>query len=445
MNNSVKARSQEVLSMLQRSGVLLLLLFFLIPSLPVLSQSKNRSFATAADVRRDSSTRHLKHKSCGTWSSYVPDTLHPELTPFRRVRINIHVMLDGVGKNNFPDNAVGRQWIKDLVINANARLDKNTKMNLPHGNNTPVLRVPFHYVLTGEPGNPDDDGIYFHRDDSLFFMNKRARNQTSVYDNRQFQVYGARKDSVINVFLMEHHPDSVKSKTYRASNDGIGMGPWAKVVGCYNIWKTPTVMANGDTFRYSPWEAAALFNHELGHCLGLQHTWNTDDGCDDTPKNPGCWNFNEPPGCNDVSNNVMDYNAYKIAYSPCQLGRINKGFFDEKGTRKYLQPDWCAYEAAKTITIAAGTLAEWNSAVDVMGDLVVENNATLVLRCHTSLPPGGKVILNAKATLILDGGALTSRCALPFEGIEINRTKKASPEIYLKNGASIENALHPIQ
>lgn len=409
------------------------------------AQKTEKRFATAADIQRDSVDRFIKYKTCGTWAAYVPDTLHPEFTPFRQVRINIHVMLDSKGQNNFPDNSIGRQWIKDMITNANARLDKNTKMNLPKGNTTPVLRIPFHYVLTGRPGDPRDDGIYFHRDDSLFFMNKKAKNLTSVYDNRQYQVYGIQKDTVINVFLMEHHPDSVRSKTYRPSNDGIGMGPWAKIVGCYNIWKTPTVMKNGDTLRYSPWDAAALFNHELGHCLGLQHTWNTDDGCDDTPKNPGCWNVNEPPGCTDVSNNVMDYNAWKISYTPCQIGKINKNFYDDKVTRKYLVPEWCTFNESKTVTIESGTSAEWNGSMDVLGNLVVSNNAVLTIHCTTSLPPGGKVILYPKSTLILDGAILTSRCASPFEGIEIISNKKSSPKIYFKNGSVLQNAVHMME
>ena len=56
--------------------------------------------------------------------------------------------------------------------------------------------------------------------------------------------------------------------------------------------------------------------HELGHSLGLLHTWNQDDGCDDTPRNAGCWG-------DTCSNNMMDYNASQSALTACQLGIIH--------------------------------------------------------------------------------------------------------------------------
>jgi len=419
---------------------------FIIALLPVVTaQKSNEHFATLNDVIRDSSQKNIQSKNCNAYVGYEPDTTHPEYTPIRMVRINIHVMQDSKGQNNFPDNKQGRQWIKDLVANANMRLSSNQKMNLPQGNNTPVLPIPFRYVLTGRPGHPSDDGIYFHRDDTLSFLNKKARgSKNTAFDTRQYNTYGIQKDTVINIFMIEHNPDSLKSKTYRPSNDGIGMGPWAKIVGCYNIWKSPVVRAPGDTSRYSPWDASALFNHELGHCLGLQHTWNMDDGCDDTPKNPDCWNFNEPPGCTAVSNNVMDYNNWKSAYSPCQIGKIVMGFYNDKGTRKYLAPDWCTFNEAKSDTIQRGQTIEWNASIDVLGNLVVEPKATLIIHCTTSIPPGGRVILSSKSTLILDGCVLTSRCTSPFDGIVINGKGKKAPKIYLKNGAAVENVKHPI-
>jgi len=426
------------------SSYLLLLIALLLPSF-LWAQKVEKRFATAADVTSDSATRKIFTQSCNQIPSYIPDTLYPEFTPFRKVRINVHIIQDGKGQNNFSE-AEGKKFVEDMVGAANWRVQNNEKMNLPVGNKTPVLKPPFMFVLTGDPKNPGDDGIYFHRDDTLFCMNKKANGKqvNNVYDPRQFKKYGVQRDTVINIFLIEHCPDSIKSPTYKASNDGVGYPAWAKVVACYNLWKHPQITSNHDTIRFGSWDASALLLHELGHSLGLQHTWNMDDGCEDTPKNGGCWNYNEPAGCTEVSNNVMDYNAYKSSLTPCQIGKIFRGFYDDKGSRKYLLPDWCNYDAGKSVTIRRGDEIKWNGSMDIYGDLIVEDNATLTIVCTLSIPPGGKIILMPGATLIIDGGRITSRCSGQFEGIEIWSKKNKKPAIHLMHKAIIDNVAHPL-
>jgi hypothetical protein len=178
--------------------IIVWLLTLMVSSSVVYSQNSNKRFATKDDVTRDSSVRRTISKSCQQYLSYMPDTLHPEFTPVRMVRINIHVMQDGKGQNNFSEEE-GTRFIRQLITNANNRLGGNKKMNLPKDNTTPVLPIPYRYVLTGDPKVPGDDGIYFHRDDTLYSMNKKSKRKDNVYDRRQYEKYGVQKDSVINI------------------------------------------------------------------------------------------------------------------------------------------------------------------------------------------------------------------------------------------------------
>lgn len=121
-------------------------------------------------------------------------------------------------------------------------------------------------------------------------------------------------------------------------------------------------------------------------------------------------------------------------------------FYNDKTSRRFLIPDWCTYNPEKSITIANNEQIEWNGSMDVFGDLIIEDNATLTIHCTVSMPPGSKIILQPKATLIMDGCTITSRCDNGnWEGIEISSTKKFTSTIISKNKVLIEKAINSLQ
>jgi len=373
---------------------------------------------------------------CNIRSNYIVDAAHPDHTPVKQIKVNIHVMCDNNGKGNFNEE-IGREFCRSVVNAANTNIRKNKKMNLPVGNNTPNIPVRYKYVLTPDPTIPGDDGIYFHRDDDYYFILAKGRDRNN-YDKGIFKKYGIQKGKVLNVFVQDNHLDSLQSPTYNPIMNGIAFPreSWVKCSNWFNYFNDPG----------RKWLAPKQLNHEIGHVLGLQHTWIYNDGCDDTPKNANCWNYSQTdPDCKVVSNNVMDYNTYRNAWSPCQIGIAHHTLTMGQNKKDILVDDWCRYNPKKTITIASGEDIEWNSCKDLLGDIIIETDAKLTIRCRTSLPKGAKIIVMPKGKLYLDGARLHNDCGDKWQGIEVWQIGRKRGEVRHCNDAKIENTTNPIE
>src|SRR5690606_17943489 len=113
---------------------------------------------------------------------------------------------------------------------ANDMLAANQPMQLPLGNNTPVIPIPWRYVITSDPSEPDDKGVYYHVDDELCYAVKTGRER-NISDKRMIQKYAVRSDAVLNIFIQTHHLDSIASPTYKPDASGISLGSSVKIFG----------------------------------------------------------------------------------------------------------------------------------------------------------------------------------------------------------------------
>lgn len=363
--------------------------------------------------------------TCRDALAYTPYPENQALFPTQRLRLNFHFLNTEDKTNNFSVEE-SRNFVRQLVRNANLRLKTNHKMNLPVGNNTPVYLPSYEYVLHSQDG---DDGIYFHYDDELCFFANKGKHRNN-YNTDVIEKYAIGLDSIINVFLMPHIPESKRSKSYKVSRTGVALGNGLKIAGHFESKK-------------KPWEIAPLLNHEVGHVLGLRHSWNTNDGCEDTPRNPNCWSSKETENCAVASNNVMDYNNSQMALTPCQLGLIHRQFNDQYASqRKLLVPQWCRYSSQ---ALLINNDQVWKGARDLHSDVIVQKGTTLTIKCRVHLPEGAMIKVEPGARLVLDGCYIHNDCGMEWGGIEVmNRGRKkgvviSSGEVSLENVSKINS------
>ncbi len=385
--------------------------------------------------------------NCKDKENYQTSLDYPDHTPTRYVRVNFHFIDNKAGTSNF-DEAFGTKFAKKLVKECNERLRNNKPMKLPKNQDNVALPINVQYVLTGEEGNPKDDGIYFHKHDSLAYFNKNQKSRDYwLFSPAQYDNFGIRKKEVINVFMLEHHPDSIASKTYNPTANGVGTSKWAKVAGAYYYYRKQFKKHNNNLDDIDLGVFVGHTNHEIGHSLGLAHTWATNDGCDDTPKNNNCWNYVEGSSrCNwgQLSNNVMDYNAFQNAYSPCQIGKIHYNMSKRSAAQhKMLKRTWCQFDPKKSINIKDDVV--WGSMKDLEGNITIENGASLTIQCMVSMAPGSKIIVKPRGKLIIDGGLLYNDCGKEWEGVEQWRKRKHLGKIEFLNDGKIANVANMLE
>lgn len=216
------------------------------------------------------------------------------------LKVNFHFMLKSDGSGNFTEyddgmgntNYNGYMYAQDLVNSANGNIANNVQTRLPLGNTVAIPTMNLRYVI---------GGIYFHRDDAHYTYD--------WYGNAN-ATYGVDKTTEINAYFSYLNVPSGGARGGVAGdlNPSNSNDRWVKFASPWQKYFT----------GYGVWAFTGTFNHEIGHLLGLPHTFDNSETCADTYTSgtggSGPW---DGPA---ADNNTMDYNESQLAITPCQWG-----------------------------------------------------------------------------------------------------------------------------
>lgn len=374
-------------------GYSLVFIFFVLPTgcawYPV-----HVSHVTNISIRSD-------QDDCREGEYYVPRHGRDGVTPVRTIRVNFHFMNSLDGSRNLPEEAAV-DFAVQLIKQANRKLIENQPMRLPPENRTPVLDPLIQYrIVEMKDGNP---AIYFHYDDDHYYLIKKGQYQNN-YSRTVIENFGLNLDSVLNVFVQVPPPDSLMPKKYGGLINGIALGNAIKISGPL-------------TQEAEIWKYSGMFNHEVGHVLGLRHSW-TGNQCEDTPAHANCWNYTQNGSVCDslVSNNVMDSNASQSALTPCQIGIMQSHLTRENGLgRPFIDRDFCHRDSEEPFVVRDSLV--WCMEKDVTTDIRIRKGGYLEISNRVSMAAGTGIYIERGGQLVLkDGATLDNACGYEWKGV----------------------------
>ncbi len=338
----------------------------------------------------------LNEGDCSNYLFFIPNKYTPTLT----VKINFHFFRNDDGSGDYqPADSLK---IKQMIQWLNAIYKYLAPPTIAPATLTDTIYdSKIQFILKG---------VYYHNNSQYY----SGDSDVHYYSNLFITDYGINPSSEINVFFHynSHYPYS----------GGCGS---SNQVTLHN-----QVIENYAT--------AQLLAHELGHSLGLDHTWYGQ--FDDTffPDNNKAF-----VQCNkiDISNNIMGYNMCRNYLSPKQIGYMHKCLTTNIDRRIFLETDisYPNLQIDSSFTL--------NHAIFFNGNVIIESGYTLNITCQVYCSQNANIIVRPGGKLIVDGGELTSAGNAMWKGVIIegnadsSRLERCQGNIILKNGATISNAL----
>jgi hypothetical protein len=327
--------------------------------------------------------------------------------------------LNGNGNGLSSPNA--RDYANLFVYRSNERLNQNkmnplmpevatlpTKLLMRH-DSYEIVPIPdqdlgkYYYHSSSPSGWITENDFYLH---SKFALSKEHVTVVIVNQNGSKEFFrgnlkndgGELKTLSNGHYELELHPHfHINTSAYvfeilahERPSYVVRINGWLGEVLTHKTWeKQPGTNKFKEVPVMPGWTLPGIFNHEMGHNLGLNHTtWAYQVIIDPTNEQNiigyNCYDMpinSSSAWCGDgIDNNVMDYNCNQDSFSPCQLKVVHWNAMRSTMKEALYKPG-CVDPAYNLVIEENLGDVHWDAPHHIIGHVIIKNGSRLHIHC----------------------------------------------------------------